>query len=514
MDSFHHFPLGEPLSASPHSVASSLPTLADVCGYEEGNPGVVSKIQVGYPRFVLNPYVRHLTDLFLKREGLAGRFGLLIAGSVAANDLLSHVDADFEITEVDEEVQLVHCETTDADLIAKLRRYLQNVGCGVSSRRAEALLIKLGQIDQPHEETLFTGDAQAEVTQQLADLYGCSVRNVWLCASGMDAFYTGFRAVHAVQKCHKRTCWLQLGWLYLDSGCVLKTFLDDGETLEYCYDITDTDAVLEQLNRIGDRLAGVVLECPTNPLVQVCDLERVSAAVRANGGLLIVDPTVASVYNMDVLPYADVLVTSLTKYAAYEGDIMIGSVALNIQSLHYNSLREIVSQLNLLPYLGDIQRLAHEMQDAYEKVAQMNSNAERLVKFLRAHSAVGKVCYATDSPFHAKYARGPNHGGAMITIELTGSMQLFYDTIRVMKGPSFGTCTTLLSPFMYLAHYGLVTQEKGRAFLKSVGLSPDLIRISVGVEPYEEIEAVFAEALEISFTGSLSTEAHHLEGEP
>ncbi len=43
---------------------------------------------------------------------------------------------------------------------------------------------------------------------------------------------------------------------------------------------------------------------------------------------------------------------------------------------------------------------------------------------------------------------------------------------------------------MYLAHYDLVTQEQGRSFLKEVGLTRDLIRISVGIEPYEEIEAV------------------------
>jgi cystathionine gamma-synthase len=51
---------------------------------------------------------------------------------------------------------------------------------------------------------------------------------------------------------------------------------------------------------------------------------------------------------------------------------------------------------------------------------------------------------------------------------------------------------------MYLAHYDLVTSEEGRTFLKSVGIDPELIRISVGEEPYEAIEQVFAEALAAS----------------
>ena len=51
---------------------------------------------------------------------------------------------------------------------------------------------------------------------------------------------------------------------------------------------------------------------------------------------------------------------------------------------------------------------------------------------------------------------------------------------------------------MYLAHYVLVTSDSGRTVLKEAGIDPELIRISVGAEPYEEIEAVFAEALSAS----------------
>ena len=49
---------------------------------------------------------------------------------------------------------------------------------------------------------------------------------------------------------------------------------------------------------------------------------------------------------------------------------------------------------------------------------------------------------------------------------------------------------------MYLAHYNLVTEEEGRAFLKDVGINPEMIRISVGTEPYDKIKAAFASALE------------------
>ena len=76
-----------------------------------------------------------------------------------------------------------------------------------------------------------------------------------------------------------------------------------------------------------------------------------------------------------------------------------------------------------------------------------------------------------------------------------GDLAQFYDRVQVVKGPSFGVNFTLLCPFMYLAHYDLVTSPEGRAKLASLGLDPALVRVSVGPEPYAQIEAVFAEAL-------------------
>ncbi len=67
--------------------------------------------------------------------------------------------------------------------------------------------------------------------------------------------------------------------------------------------------------------------------------------------------------------------------------------------------------------------------------------------------------------------------------------------MRLPKGPSFGQQTTLLSPYIYLAHYDLVTSEAGRAELAAHGLSPDLLRLSVGIEPAEDIIATLGEAL-------------------
>jgi cystathionine gamma-synthase len=83
----------------------------------------------------------------------------------------------------------------------------------------------------------------------------------------------------------------------------------------------------------------------------------------------------------------------------------------------------------------------------------------------------------------------------MVTFELNRPVDAFYDAIRLAKGPSFGMTTTLLCPFIQLAHYDLVTSEAGRAELAASGLNPELMRLSVGTEPVEEIIAALAEAL-------------------
>jgi cystathionine gamma-synthase len=83
----------------------------------------------------------------------------------------------------------------------------------------------------------------------------------------------------------------------------------------------------------------------------------------------------------------------------------------------------------------------------------------------------------------------------MISFSLRGSLEAFYDRLRLPKGPSFGMRTTLICPFMYLAHYDLVTTPSGRAELAANGLDPDLLRLCVGTEPVDDIIAALGEAL-------------------
>ncbi|MGZ0656939.1 PLP-dependent transferase [Coraliomargarita sp. W4R72] len=495
MTTLRHYPLGETYPLSPHAVVSSLPRMADVRGYEEREPRVLEALKSGYPRFVLHVFVAELIEFYFKREGLEAREAVLIPGRRATQDLVSNCGVGVTTVKVEDSLFLVHFDADDRDLNHRVKKFVQHTGYGISSRHAEDLLVTHGLRDVVHVEDVVGLGAQAAVDLELARLIGCEPKDLLVCASGMSAFYAAFRAIQEAQSGQGRTKWLQLGWLYLDSGCVLEEFQEEGDSLDHCYDVTDTEALIARIEACGDELAAVVIECPTNPIVQVGDVKRIAEVVRRCGGVLLIDPTIASIYNVDVLSYSDVLVTSLTKYASFEGDVMIGALALNAKSPHYADLVLRCSSYYQPPYERDLARLASELKRAPAVVARMDANARLLADYLNAHPAVAKVHYAGYSDHFAEVAKCEGSGGAMITIELLGSIEPFYDALNVMKGPSFGTDYTLVSPFMYLAHYGLVTSSDGRAFLRSVGIDPDLIRISAGVEPIEEIIEVFERAL-------------------
>ncbi|NCG08684.1 MAG: hypothetical protein GWO81_03830 [Verrucomicrobia bacterium] len=489
---FRQYQLGESLAAGPHSVVGCLPTMADVRAYEEKETRVWSALEGGYPRFVEHSYVRELKEFYLKAAALEVKATALMRGDRDVATLNDFLGGRTGSLEVEPGLFLVWPErASDAKAFTK---YIQHTGCGLSSREAEDLLLFHGLGRSIFKESYYVGDADAFVREELARLTEAEIENVWPCASGMNAFYTAFRAIQAVQTTRGRGRWLQLGWLYVDSGCILQKYLGADETLEICHEVGNTEAVLEAIANCGEELAAVVVECPSNPLIKSCDLTVIAAAVRAQGGILLVDPTIASIYAVDVLKDADVLATSLTKYAGHGADVLAGALVLNADSDYADALRPELKGRQLKPYWRDLLRLAHSMKNAPRKVALMQKNSKKLLAFLKAHPAVERVHASPSSAYRAisKTERGV---APLISIVLKGSMEQFYDTVTVMKGPSFGAVGTILCPFMYLAHYDLVTTETGRAQLCAAGIDPDLIRIAVGTEPYAELEAAFARAL-------------------
>ena len=501
MSAFPHLPLGQRIPASPHAVSCSLPTLRDVRGYEEKNPETMRQLTSGYPRFVVHPFARRLVTHFTSRAPAFARRTLwLVSSERMAHALALHLGGEFASVELFASNRLhgvSHPES--ADTSARAKTFLQNIGGFLSSREAEDALIRLGLLDAPYAEATFSGDAPAEIRRVLRHtLPTATDADLLLAPSGMNAIYAAFRASADLQAARGRTVWLQLGWLYLDTIAILKKFTAAPADYVYVRDPLDREGIARIFEKHGDRIAGVFAELPTNPLIQTPDLAALSGLCRQHGAHLLVDPSVVSVFNVDVLPLADAVVSSLTKYTASDGDLTAGLVVFNPAGPDAAELRRRTAAELEPVYPRDLARLAAQIGDTENVLKKIHANTAKVAAFLASHPGVRDVFWALHPASRENYlrlARAPDATGGMITFTLRGPMEPFHDRLRLPKGPSFGMKTTLICPFMYLAHYDLVTTPAGIAELAASKLDPDLLRLCVGTEPVEEIITALAEAL-------------------
>jgi len=502
---FSPIPLGQAIPDLPHAVSCSLPTMRAVCGYETKVPEVIAAMRGGYPRFVLHRFVKKLTDHYAKTCGTAGYLWLTSSAQMA-EEVRAELARNGHTAQVHDFEGIAGISHDDAPSPAQLARlFLQNTGGFLASRAAEDRLAQLGLVPPPQPEATFANGAPparalAEIRRQLAPLFPTnSPESLLLAPNGMNALYAAFRALAEAQASHGRHTWVQLGWLYLDTIALLKHHAHNAPS-RYCYlpDVFDLAALEALFAQRGTQIAGLVIEAPTNPLIQTPDLPAIHALAKKYGAAVIVDPSVSSVYSVDVLPYADVLCASLTKYTASEGDLVAGLVVVNPHCSQADSLRAAISARLDPVYPRDLARLAHQIAATPDVLARIERSTATVAAWLETHPRVKRVTWAYSPESRANYeklARSPGAVGSLISFTLRGPIEAFYDAVALPKGPSFGMQTTLLCPFIYLAHYDLVTSEAGRRELAASGLEPELLRLSVGCEPVEDIIAALDTAL-------------------
>ena len=471
---------------------------------------------LGYPRFMVHPFARQLIQHLGEQPAYRGRKLWLVTSRRMAEALAAYLldfspatqafafaDRPSDATGVpplisqDQVLHGVgHVDEAEVAQLAKL--YLQHLGGFLSTREAEDQLVRRGLRAALHPEAEFAGDSAAEVRRVVQRaLPSTRDHDLFITPNGASAVYGAFKAVGAVQAARGRTEWVQLGWLYLDTIAILKKFTGQGG-YHYQSDVFDLEALESLFLARGAKIAGLITEVPTNPLVQTGDVAALSDLCRRHGVSLILDPSVGSIFAVNVLPYADLVTASLTKYTGSDGDIIAGLVAVNPAGPDAAELRRVVPQALEPIYPRDLNRLAAQIGQTETVLEQISAATARVAMFLQEHPAVREVDWALQPSSAENFERLSPFGGptgGMISFVLKGELAPFYDRLRLAKGPSFGQKTTLVCPFMYLAHYDLVTSETGRAELHRSGLSPDLIRLCVGTEGADAIIAALAEAL-------------------
>jgi len=445
-----------------HAVSVSIPTMKDILSYEEGKN---TKITSGYPRFVLHPYLKKLASYLTNKYELDKEI-VLVSSIKFANIISKKYGLNQEIC-FNEEFGIVLVEKDSKDL-QRVLRFIQHVGCNLSSRFAEDFLYEKGIINSLHvEELADEKTSEQTVLETLACAYNQPLRNISLAVSGMNAIYG---ALKGLEQSNKDTV-VQLGWLYLDTMNIIK---NHGFNSKVFYDVEELDKLEDYLKKEGKKVSAIVTEVPTNPLLLSVDLDRLKFICTKYDVCLIIDATFATPYNLDLKPYADIIIESLTKFACGNADVLMGCLILNEKSKYK---KEDFSKHTDVPHIKDIQRLAYQIVGYKQRMQKVNQNTKKLVEYLKTKDYIDRVY---NSPY-----------SGVISVTFKKEFAKVYDSLDFCKGPSLGTEFTLLMPYVYLAHYDLLTCKEGREVLKQNNIPIDLLRISVGIEDIDEIKKEF-----------------------
>jgi cystathionine beta-lyase/cystathionine gamma-synthase len=252
------------------------------------------------------------------------------------------------------------------------------------------------------------------------------------------------------------------------------------------------------LSVAGSDVAGIITEVPSNPQIQTPDVPKLRKLANRAGCALVLDSTIGTPHNVEVLPYADVVCESLTKYAAGSADVLMGTSIVNPDSQWSEEVIRGIKSYAEAPYIRDIERMAHRIRGYSSRIHRVNSNTEALVEYFSRWKIVRRVYWAYDEQSRDHYRRlerGPHSPSGLLLLDLAIPLEKLYDRLPRVKGPSFGAEFTMVSPQMFFAHYDLLTTEKGREILHAHRLHRNMLRISVGTEELDRITAAFDEGL-------------------
>ena len=524
-----------------HGVSAIFPKLKDIVDYEE------QKIIVnqGYPRFVTHPLVRNIEHFYKKKFGALGAIScqsyetaaylvfdyffnksnkiyienpLIIqfydfltikfknvvekTGISQANILFletqGNQDKSFSNSKVkvgilgdndiDENVKnnfdilVYHEKKNDIGIILIYkRRYAifeilrRHCGFNVSSRKlCNRRQISNDLIDQ----------SEFNLKNRIADLENGNPEHCYLYPSGMAAIFASILSLISDNKSKI----LAVGSLYVDTLRILKIWPNRYHLPKVVHIRDKPEMNLEKL--IDKNTAGVIVEFPSNPLIQLVDIEKIVKISHSMGAKVIVDNTIATPYNFNPFDHAvDIIVHSTTKFLSGKNN-HIGGVILTKDHDSGEKIEAFNKLINIKMNYNDIKVLTRNIKNFERRMQIINHNSLKIANFLSTHKAIKHVYYPglknnSNHDLMKKYLKG---GSGLLSFILNESTmenaEKFYDNLLppVLKGPSLGSEKTLLSPYVIMAHY-----EDSKEELERLGFDFYLMRLSIGIEDSETI---------------------------
>ena len=259
----------------------------------------------------------------------------------------------------------------------------------------------------------------------------------------------------------------------------------------------DLDDAANISNYVTENTKLIWLETPTNPLMNITDIEAVSAIGKKHNCIVCVDNTFASPYLQNPLDQgATIVMHSATKYLGGHSDVIQGCLMLNDQTLR-DQLYFIQKSTGAVPGPQDCFLVLRGIKTLHVRMQRHCENGEKVAAYLRQHPKVAKVywCGFTDHHNHdiaKKQMRG--FGGMMSFVlkddSVAAATKVLSSTKIFSLAESLGGVESLINHPASMTHASIPREQR-----IANGLADGLIRLSVGIEDAEDLIADLAQAI-------------------
>ncbi len=248
---------------------------------------------------------------------------------------------------------------------------------------------------------------------------------------------------------------------------------------------------------INDKTKLIWIETPTNPTMQIVDIEAVAAIAKAHNVLLAVDNTFASPYLQNPIDLgADIVMHSATKYLGGHSDVVMGALMLSDEAL-YKRLWFIYNACGATPGPMDSFLVLRGIKTLHLRMKAHCENGREIARFLKTLPAVDKIHWPgfEDHPNHAIAKRQMRDFGGMISFTLKGAdLKRTFEVASRFKvftlAESLGGVESLVNHPVSMTHASIPKEARD-----AVGVTDNLLRLSVGVEDIEDLLEDLKQAL-------------------
>jgi cystathionine beta-lyase/cystathionine gamma-synthase len=249
---------------------------------------------------------------------------------------------------------------------------------------------------------------------------------------------------------------------------------------------------------INENTKLIWIETPTNPMLNIIDIEAVCSIAKKKGILTCVDNTFASPYLQNPIDLgADLVLHSATKYLGGHSDVVHGCIIASTKELA-DQLHFIQNASGAVPGPQDCFLVLRGIKTLHLRVERACANAADIAFFLKHHDAVANVYYPgfEDHPNHQVAKKQMRLFGGMVSFDqkentMEAANKILSNTHYFSLAESLGGVESLIGHPASMTHGSIPREER----LK-VGLTDSLIRLSVGVEDVRDLREDLAAALD------------------